>query len=79
MTIGESILGPINPHGDVALLYPPDYIAAIQAAGAARDFDRLDRITDDLVRMGYCRPRGDVAPVRGSGQSALASFTGAAA
>ena len=64
--------------GDVALLYPPDYIAAIVAAGAARDFDRLDRLTDDLARMGYCRSRSDASLYKGDrpGPSVLASFTG---
>lgn len=55
----------------LALLYPPGYADALRKAAARGDIERVDEITDELARLGYCRPRSDVRVV-----GALAAFTG---
>lgn len=45
----------------VAQLYPVDYRNALVHAGLDKDLERIDRLTGDLARMGYCRPRGEDA------------------
>ena len=48
---------PGNPTGQCAQLYPVDYRNALQAAARSGCVDVIDRLTDDLVRMGLVRPR----------------------
>ena len=57
----------------VAQLYPVDYRNALVHAGCEKDLERIDRLTDDLARMGYCRPRGEDAskPAAGGGTVVL--------
>jgi len=45
----------------VSELYPPFQRAALVAAAKARDWRALDAAIDDLARLGYCKPRHDVA------------------
>lgn len=40
-------------------LYPPHVVDALQAAAQRRDHLEIDRITDELAKAGYCRPRSD--------------------
>ena len=41
----------------VAQLYPPEVRDALVRAGDIRDIARIDALTDNLVRRGFCRPR----------------------
>lgn len=63
----------VNPHGQCALLFPVDYRNALQAASRVGSIAAIDRLTDDLVRMGLCRKRSDEGQfqfVAGKGASA---------
>lgn len=47
----------------VSTLYPPEYVKALQQAAVEWTIDtrvqRIDAITDQLVKLGLCRPRTD--------------------
>lgn len=40
---------------------PPQQQQQLRLAAAVRDYEAMDAITDDLVRMGLCRPRWECA------------------
>jgi hypothetical protein len=52
----------------VANIFPPIYRNSLLWAAGNRDIRSIDDITDQLVRIGYCRPRSELhhQPVRGS-------------
>jgi hypothetical protein len=39
---------------------PPMQQRMLRLAAAVGDWRAIDRITDELVRLGHCRPRADV-------------------
>lgn len=53
----------------LSALYPPDIAAALADAAhnwpVEKRFDRIDALTDELVRLGLCRPRGSQGVFRG--------------
>lgn len=59
-------------HAQPARLYPLPYVLRLVAAGARHDHDEIDRITDELFKLGLCRARTD----RGRLES-VAAFAGA--
>lgn len=46
-------------HTQPARLYPLPYVLRLVSAGAKRDTDEIDRITDELFKRGLCRARTD--------------------
>lgn len=44
----------------VAQLYPPEIRDALVGCARVRDVATIDRLTDELVRRGFCRPRVDM-------------------
>lgn len=45
--------------GTLSTLYPWPLVLELTDAAARHDTDRIDAVTDRLVRMGLCRPRTD--------------------
>lgn len=66
-----------TPTPRVSQLYPVDYRNALVHAGWDKNIERIDRLTDDLARMGYCRPRGEDAGKLPSAGGAAAAANGA--
>ena len=48
-----------NPRGEVAQLYHPDIRDALIQAAARRDYQAIDRVTDQLADQGLARKRRD--------------------
>jgi len=46
---------------NIANFYPVTYRNALHYAGLRGDIEEIDRLTDELARMGYCRKRTDNA------------------
>jgi len=46
---------------NIANIYPVTYRNALHYAGLRGDIEEIDRLTDELARMGYCRKRSDDA------------------
>ena len=42
-----------------ARMLPAELAQALRLAAKRKDYDAIDRITDQLARMGLCRPRDD--------------------
>ena len=55
---------------EVSQLFPPMQRAALVRAASLRDWRAIDRITDDLARMGLVRPRDAMALPSASQQAA---------
>ena len=49
-----------EPKKPIADIYPPVYRDSLLWAAGNRDIQSIDDITDQLVRIGYCRPRGEL-------------------
>ena len=47
--------------GGLHSVLPPQQQQQLRLAAAVRDYDAIDAITDDLVRMGLCRRRSECA------------------
>ena len=47
----------------VADLFPPAYRDALVYAGRAGDHRLIDEVTDELARLGLCRPRSACADI----------------
>jgi hypothetical protein len=49
----------INPHNQLAGLFPWHLRNRLVLAARARDYDEIDAITDTLANLGLVRPRRD--------------------
>ena len=47
----------MNLRNECAQIFPVDYRNALQAAAARRDYEAIDRLTDQLAHMGLVRRR----------------------
>ena len=58
---------PVTNSPPIAEVFPPFQRRALVAAAASGDWREIDRITDTLVLMGLCRPRGEQRIGRSTG------------
>ncbi len=49
----------MNYRNECAQIFPVDYRNALQAAAAQRDYNRIDRLTDEMAHQGLVRRRDD--------------------
>lgn len=59
VAMSDFFRGPINPRKYLARLFPLEIAQALQRAALRRDDRAIDRLTDDLVTLGFCRKRSD--------------------
>ena len=51
----------INPRGEVAQTFPPEYRDRLIRAARAADLAAIDAINAELVALGWCRHRTSMA------------------
>jgi hypothetical protein len=57
----------------VPRLYPQQHAAQLMVAAQAKDHRRIDELTDELVELGFCRPRRDATMFESRARPAIES------